>query len=113
MTPEILFFLVASVTVLVTRLWLHFTKISSPRPRGFKLHHYMYGLVVAIIAISFSSVVMYGVGVGLIIDELPLFIRYKNSHFHWKEYNSLYARVGVLACLILVWFLKQQILFFN
>jgi hypothetical protein len=73
----------------------------------------MYGLVIAGVAIAFSNIVLYGVGLGLIIDELPLFVRYKNSHFHWKEYNSTYAIVCVLLCLIGVFVLKKYILFFN
>lgn len=69
----------------------------------------MYGLVIVGISMLFSNIVVYGIGLGLIIDELPLFIRYKNNDFHWKEYNSNYSRIGVILCLILLFIFRNYI----
>ena len=110
-TYNFLFVIVLS-TVVLTRLWLLLKPISSPRLKGFKLHHYMYGLIIVGISIFLSNIILYGIGFGLIVDELPLFLRYKNNHFHWKEYNSIYSRLGVIICLVLVYiFIKYLILY--
>ncbi len=45
MNPENVFFLVFLATVLVTRIYLYFWPIPSPTIRGFRLHHYMYGII--------------------------------------------------------------------
>lgn len=102
-------FIVILVTVALTRLWLFVRPTSSPRLQGFKLHHYMYGLVIGIIGYIFSVAALLGIGLGLIIDELPLFIRYKNNDFHWKEYNSLYSRIGVVICLLLLFIIRRYV----
>lgn len=91
------------ITIIVTRLWLRLMPISSPKMGGFKLHHYVYGIVISIVGLAMSNTYLLGIGLGLFIDELPLLLRYKNNDFHWKEYNSLYSRVGVAACLLVVW----------
>lgn len=103
------FFIILLCTVICVRLWLLLNPISSPHFLNFKFHHYMYGLVIVGISLLFSNLIMYGVGVGLIVDELPLFLRYKNNHFHWKEYNSLYSRIGVIICLILLFIFRNYI----
>lgn len=106
-------FIIVFATVLMTRLWLFLKPISSPRFQNFKLHHYMYGLVLVGISIIFSSLVIYAIGLGLILDELPLFIRYKNNDFHWKEYNSNYSRIGAIVCLALLFIFRNYIPFVN
>jgi hypothetical protein len=105
------FFIIVLSTVVLTRLWLLLKPISSPRLKGFKLHHYMYGLVVVGISVIFSNITLYGIGFGLIVDEMPLFLTYKNNNYHWKEYNSLLSRLGVVFCLLLLYFFKKYLIF--
>lgn len=110
MQPSDYLFIIVLITVIATRLWLFLRPTASPRLQGFKLHHYMYGVVLVGISFLFSNLLIYGISFGLIIDELPLFIWYKNNDFHWKEYNSIYARVGIFVCLIILFLFKKQFL---
>ena len=103
------FFLIVLAIVFFTRLWLFLKPISSPIVKGFRLHHYMYGLVLVLVSILSSSIILYGVGFGLIIDELPLVLRYRNNAFGWKEYNSRQTKAGVCICLLLVFLFRKYL----
>jgi hypothetical protein len=40
--------------------------------------------------------VLFFVGLGLFIDELPLLLRYGNNFLHWEQYTSIHSVVGVV-----------------
>src|SRR3989344_5572568 len=103
-------FLIFVGTILVTRLWLFFYPISSPKISWLKLHHYIYGIVLGALALAFYSSTLFAVSLGLFIDELPLLVRYGNN-FYWKEYNSLFSRIGVIVICLFV--ILSYFFFFN
>ena len=101
------FFLIFLTTIVLTRLWLFIKPISSPTIKGFKLHHYMYGLVNIVISFFISNITLYAVGFGLFIDEIIFLIPNPSKPFHYKEYNSIKGRLGTLFFIILVYILKS------
>ena len=60
--------------------------MASPNIGRFKMHHYMYGIIMLAVGLALKNLIAYSVGFGLIIDELPLFLFPKDAH--WKEYNQ-------------------------
>lgn len=103
------FFSIFLLTIILIRFWLLIKPISSPKIKGFKLHHYMYGLLIIVFSFFVSNIILYAIGLGLFVDELPLLIKY-NGKFHWKEYNSIYSRAGLVICIIIVFIFNRQIL---
>jgi hypothetical protein len=78
-------------TIIVTRVALVIHPTSSPTISGFRLHHYMYGMVVAIVAVLAHNRILLAVGLGLFIDEVTFALIHGNSH---KDYTSILSIVG-------------------
>ena len=113
MDAENLFFIYFITTVIITRIFLYFNRISSPKIKNFKLHHYIYGIILILISLLTKNLLIYSIGIGLFIDELLLLIRYGNN-FHWKEFNSSYSKIGLAFIIVVVYFLREYfILIFN
>ncbi len=70
MSPPTTFGVIFLATVLVTRIALWAKPVASPTIRGFRMHHYMYGIALAIIGAIHHSVWFYAIGLGLFVDEL-------------------------------------------
>ncbi|MDB4984751.1 MAG: hypothetical protein JWM20_930 [Patescibacteria group bacterium] len=100
MTSPNLFFLAFIATVLLTRVALYFKPIPSPTIKGFRLHHYMYGLVIAPIGILVSSPIILGIGLGLFLDEVPYLLIGGKNH---KDNYSTRSLLGVLALIVIVY----------
>lgn len=101
-----LFFIIFLATILFTRICLYFKPISSPTIKGFRLHHYMYGIILMIIGFFINAIPIYAIGLGLFVDELPLFII---GGWHWKEYKSMPCILGVIVGILLVFILREQL----
>ena len=82
MLPENYFFAVFLLTILITRIFLYYKPVASPTIKGLRLHHYMYGLVLAVVGFVLSNITLYGVGLGLFVDELTyILIRRQSNYF--------------------------------
>ena len=79
----------------------------SPTVYGFRLHHYMYGLAFIILAFFTSSLTLYGIGLGLFVDQLPLFTKRK---WHWDDYDSIQCRLAVLLIIVVVYEFRNYML---
>ncbi|MEK9158090.1 MAG: hypothetical protein AAB638_02825 [Patescibacteria group bacterium] len=103
------FFLIFITTIAITRLWLWETRLSCPTIKGFRLHHYMYGLGLIVLALVFNNLFMYAVGVGLFVDEIFLFVMFRG----WKwpdpchEYNSWKSALGILILIAIVFLARN------
>lgn len=92
------FGLVFVLTVAITRLGLWLRPTSSPTIKGFRLHHYMYGLALIPVGLA-THIGIYAVGMGLFIDELTyLCTKGKN---HADNYSKL-SLVGTAVLTTLV-----------
>lgn len=98
------FFIIFFLTILTTRVFLFFRPTPSPTIKGFRTHHWMYGLVGIFLGIILNSIVVYAIGLGLFIDELTyLLIRGKNH----KDNYSMYSITGTILFVILIFFLRN------
>ncbi len=98
------------LTIIITRFYLWFHQVHAPMVVGFQMHHYMYGLILIGAYFLFSNYIILAIGLGLLIDELPLFFIYGTWNWptdHWAEYFSWKSIIGivvVLLIMIMVWF---------
>lgn len=106
MSEPYTFFLIFLGTIVFTRVCLAVKPVSSPTIHGFKLHHYMYGIVLMVVGGLIGNMPMFAVGLGLFVDELPILWK---REFHYKEYKSIQCRIGVVVFIIIVFFLKDYI----
>ena len=105
-TPDT-FFLFLLTTIALTRVWLFRRPMKSPTIKGFRLHHYMYGIVILVAGLIFKSLLAYSVGAGLIVDEIPLFLFPKTAS--WKEYESKTAFTGILLLLVVIYLFRNYL----
>ncbi len=68
------FFLIFLFTILATRIFLYVKPTASPTVEGFRLHHYMYGIIGIVIGMACNSLTLFAIGLGLFIDELAFLI---------------------------------------
>jgi len=106
MTSSLLFFHIFFATVLVTRIFLWFSPISSPTVFGFRLHHWMYGLALISVGIGFSFLPVYAIGLGLFVDELTYLFMDGKTH---KDYDSKISLLGTVLLIVLVFMLKNYL----
>lgn len=100
------FFGIFLLTLLVVRIFLYFKPISSPTIAGFRLHHWMYGLVGILLSLLLHSLPLYAISLGMFIDELPFLLMGGKSH---KDNYSGLSLLGVAAFSLLVFFLRDFI----
>lgn len=101
------FFLLFLITILVTRIVLYVKPISSPTVQGFRIHHWMYGVVLVILSPIYSNIALFAIGLGLFVDELSYILIGGKNH---KDNYSTKSIVGTLLFVILVYILQTQIL---
>lgn len=101
-----IFFFVFLITIILTRIVLYFHPTSSPTFVKFRLHHYMYGIVLIIFGLIFHKLLLYGIGWGLFIDELTyLLIRGKT---HADNYSTA-SLIGTIIFMIIIFILKSNL----
>lgn len=95
---KLLLVLAGIAPVVLTRVVCHNFHWPAPTIAGFRTHHYMFGVVIAVAATIIGSPVLAAVGSGLIIDEIPWLIGYGYTS------NQSLVGVGLLlaACICLV-----------
>jgi len=113
MTNGDYFFLVFLGTVAVTRI-LVLMKVTGPTLKGFRIHHYMYGVLFIVLGFVFKNITLYAIGFGWFVDELPIILAegpaYKNEHWTGPyDYGSKWYFVGVLILVFLIYLLRYMI----
>jgi hypothetical protein len=102
------FFLIFLATIIITRVSTIATKIPSPTIFGFRTHHYMTGIFLCIVAVIFSSNFLGAIGLGLFIDQAPLFFLWRK--WKYEDYISIYCYVGIICLTILVFIFQNYII---
>ena len=105
------FFSVFLLTILITRIVLLPRKrIISPKVRGVHVHHYVYGLMLIALSFVVSSLTVFAVGVGLFVDELPLFGTerwlFSEEDWHWGVYDSPKSLTILLFSIFIVYLFR-------
>ena len=105
MDEKLYFFVIFFITILVIRFFLYVHPTPAPTIKKFRIHHYMYGLVLAPAGALLSSITLYAFGVGLFVDELGyLLIGGKN---HQDNYSKESLSLLVLFVILSYIFIKQ------
>lgn len=109
MLPSTYFFLIFLATIVITRVALLPRRAYCPTIIGFRLHHYMYGLVLMLISWSASNIFLFAIGLALLVDELPQMLSGK-LFYGWNVYYSSKIMLGVILFMFLVFLLRNQII---
>ncbi len=100
------FFYIFLATVLITRVFLFIKPTASPTVKGFRLHHYMYGIVLVVIGLMFHSLATYAIGLGLFVDEVSYLVIKGKTH---KDNYSTKSILGTLALVLLVFICRKYL----
>ncbi len=93
------FFAIYLLAILVARIPLLFWHKHAPKIWNFQLHHYMFGLMLIIAYFFIPSAVLLPIGLGLFVDEVPLFFIFKGLNWpedHWKQYHSWQTTLSII-----------------
>lgn len=101
------FFTVFLITILVTRIFLFFKPKSAPTIKGFRIHHWMYGVAIIVFAFLVHSFILYAVGLGLFVDELTYILMGGKSH---EDNYSKISLLGTGAFIVIVFFLRYYLI---
>lgn len=104
------FFTLFLLTIFIVRIFLFVLPTASPTLRGFRLHHYMYGLIMALVGALLESVTLYAIGTGLFIDELGYLLIGGKTHDDNYSHSSLLLTA---VFVILVYLLRDPFLFWK
>jgi hypothetical protein len=99
-------FFVVTISVSVTRLVLYLFPVSSPTILGFRIHHYMYGILAVALGLASRNLLVYSVGIGLSIDEATYLLMRGKSH---RDNYSAISLIGT-GVLLVVTFLARNAL---
>lgn len=100
------FFNIFILTILITRIFLFVSPISSPTVKKFRIHHYMYGVVGIFLGLLFHSIIIYGIGLGLFVDELTYLLIRGKTH---KDNYSWTSLIGTVIFIILIFIFKSYL----
>lgn len=108
------FFLIFLGTIATTRFLLATKKLGHPAIKNFRLRHYMYGIVLIVLAFLAKSLLIYSVGLGLLVDEIPVILAKGpgHRHEHWHgcdDYYTPWCVAGVLILVFLVYIFRNSI----
>lgn len=109
MDIENYFFCIFIITILLTRILLYLRPTPSPTIKGFRIHHYMYGLLLVPIGIFFKSLTIFSIGLGLFVDELGFIL------ISGKNHKDNYSKISLLLLtgfVILIYYFKENLLFY-
>ncbi len=105
-----IFFLIIIATIVISRLFLWFLPKHGPVVAGLQLHHYMYGLMLILAYVFIQKPILFALGSGLVIDEIPLFFIYKTWDWpfdHWQQYFSWQSITGIVITLAICFLLTN------
>ena len=100
------FFLIFLGTIIVVRLFLLLKPIPSPTVGGFRIHHYMYGLVAMFVGLLLHTAIIYAIGLGLFVDELTYLIIGGKTH---ADNYSIKSIVGTLVFILVVLIFRKYV----
>ena len=114
MTNSYYFFLFFLGTITITRLLLVSHKMAGPTIGGFRLRHYMPGIVLFVFAFLINNLTIYAIALGLIVDEIPVVLAKGPGHKdeYWRgceDYHSRWSFAGVLILILLVFIFRNSI----
>ena len=111
MKPENLFFVIFIITILITRGSLYLGGLFAEDPdkmglsiKGFRVHHWMYGVLMIPGGIILQSIPLFAIGSGLFIDELTYLVTGGRDHADNYSWISL---IGTLLLSVVVFITRK------
>ena len=82
--------------------------------KGFRLRHYMFGMVLFVFAFLIDNLTIYATALGLIVDEIPVILAKGPGHKdeYWRgceDYHTRWSFAGVLILILLVFIFRSYI----
>ncbi|MDO8564207.1 MAG: hypothetical protein Q7R87_04310 [Nanoarchaeota archaeon] len=105
-----LFFIIFFVFIIVMRILLRKNPVKSPTVKGFRFHHYMYGIILTPIGGLLGNVWIYAIGWALFIDEIWVILTGRFTH---EDNYSKEAFLTLGLFVIAFYFLRNWIVFFK
>ncbi len=102
------FFLIFLGTIIIIRIFLYFRPTPSPTVKGFRFHHYIFGIIIALIGGIIQNLVVYAIGLGFFIDELGYLIIGGKTH----EDNYSVSSILILVLFVILAFIFRNNLVF-
>ena len=102
-----MFFTIFLATILIARIFLFVCPTPGPTIFGFRVHHYVYGLIILIIGYLFNSIILCAIGLGLFIDELTFLLSRGKTH---EDNYSKMSLLGTACFVILVFVIKDYLI---
>ncbi|MES2315131.1 MAG: hypothetical protein V4486_00120 [Patescibacteria group bacterium] len=108
------FFLIFLGTIAISRLFVAF-KVKAPTLGSFRVRHYMYGVILILVAIFLKNITLFAISLGLILDELPVILikgpGTKDEAWHGcEDYKAAWCVAGVFILTLLVFVFRNSIL---
>ena len=100
------FFVIYFITVLIIRVLVFFYPIPSPTINGWRVHHFVYGVIGMPIAIVTASVPLCAISLGLFEDELTYQIMGGKNH---RDNYSWVSLIGTFIVITVTFFLRNHI----
>ena|SRR5258707_7320421 len=100
------FFIIYFITVLIIRLFLFVHPTSGMTVKGYRIHHYVYGVIGMPIAIITGSLPLCAVSLGLFEDELTYQIIGGRDH---RDNYSWVSLMGTILIVAITFFLRNSI----
>lgn len=94
-------------TIAITRMLLFIRPVPSPVIRGFRLHHYMYGMAGILLSLPSNLLPLYAVSIGLFADELTFVLM--GGQEHREDYPTKVSLAGTVCVIALVFLLRDYI----
>ncbi len=100
------FFVIFLLTLTIVRAAVFFFPVASPTFGTFRVHHYMYGIVLIMLGLFFRRVTLYAVGLALFVDELTYLL--VGGKTHEDNYSGI-SLAGTALFTFLVFLLKDYL----
>ena len=114
LNPENILFAIFVLTILLTRIGLYVAGRLVENPdeiglsiKGLRLHHYMYGLVLAPVGLFLANVPLFAVGLGLFVDEATYLVMGGSTHADNYSWISL---TGTFVLVVVVFLLRKYLM---
>lgn len=104
------YYLVLLLTIIITRVWVFLFNKPSPTIKGFRTHHWMYGLLVTLILFGISkfytNIYLLAISMGIFFDEIGYIVIRGKTH----EDNYSPKSFMVLLVFILLLFIFREVI---
>lgn len=108
MKSENFVFSIFLYTIIAVRIFLYLKPLPSPTIKGFRFHHWMFGLFLIWISFLLKILILYAVGLGLFADELTYILIKGKTHAHNYSKISIFGTIFVVA---IVYFLRSELFY--